>query len=150
MIRFRSDDVRCVTLCLCVCFMIAGGVVVLAGQTVPTEEEYGPLMTEIRFTVGDAEQHVDSRYWPELGEDLDKLVPMFRQVEAFWAARGNSEAVGFATEALAALDELGDAAVDMNTGTAGEAITTLRGTCRICHQNHREQTDDGYRIKPGS
>ena len=145
--RSPSDDARFVGVCLCVWLLAA---VVGARQSVPTEEEYGPLMTEIRFTVGDAELHVDARYWPELGEDLDKLMPMFRQVEAFWTARGTDDAVGFAKETIAAFTELSAAAIDQNRGGALAAIIALRATCESCHEKHREQTDDGYRIKPGS
>jgi cytochrome c556 len=75
---------------------------------------------------------------------------MFEQVEAFWTARGTDDAVGFAQQALAALNDLGDAAVGQNLAGARAAITVLRGTCQSCHENHREQTDDGYRIKSGS
>ena len=147
--RSSSVRARCIGVGVCVSLLTVGSLVG-ARQSVPTEEEYGPLMIEIRFTVGDAELHVDSRYWPETREDLDKLVPMFEQVEAFWAARGTDEAVGFATEALAALNDLGDAAVNQNLEGARAAITALRGTCGSCHENHRELTDDGYRIKSGS
>ena len=147
--RTGSANARFIGVGLCVSLLTAG-LAVGARQATPTEEEYGALMTEIRFTVGDAELHVDARYWPELGEDLDRLIPMFRQVEAFWTARGTDEAVGFATQALAAVGELSDAAGDQNPGASRAAITTLRGACQSCHENHREQTDDGYRIKSGS
>ena len=123
---------------VCVALLTGSGLAVGARQSVPSEEEYGPLMTEIRFTVGDAELHVDSRYWPETREDLDRLVPMFEQVEAFWAARGTDDAVEFATAALAALNDLGDAAVAQNVAGARAAISALRGICGSCHESHRE------------
>ena len=148
--RSRSDSARCIGVGLCLSLLTTSALGISARQSAPTEEEYGALMTEIRFTVGDADLHVDARYWPELGEDLDKLIPMFRQVEAFWTARGTDAAVGFAQQALAALTDLSDATVDQNRGGARAAIIALRGTCEACHENHREQTDDGYRIKPGS
>ena len=129
---------------------IGSGLVVGAFLQAPTEEEYGPLMTEIRFTVGDADLHVDARYWPELGEDLDKLFPMAQQVEAFWAARANDGAIGFAQEMLAALTELSDAAIAQDRGAARSGVVAVRATCQPCHDAHREETADGYRIKPGS
>jgi hypothetical protein len=144
----RSAQTRFIGVALCLALLTAGGVAV-ARQTVPTEEEFGPLMTEIRFTVGDADLHVDARYWPELGEDLDKLIPMFRQVEAFWSQRGMDDAVGFAQQSLAVLGDLSDATTDQNRGSARAAVDALRGTCQPCHEVYREQTDDGYRIKPG-
>ena len=148
--RSRSDGARYIGVCLCVSLLTAGGLVAGALQSAPTEEEYGALMTEARFIVGDAELHVDARYWPELGDDLDTLVPMFQQVEAFWTARDTESAVGFAAQALAALNELGDASADESQGGARAAITALRGVCQSCHENHREETDDGYRIRSGS
>ena len=145
--RLLSDNARFIGVCLCVWLLT---VVIGARQSALTEEEYGALMIEIRFVVGDAELHVDARYWPELGEDLDKLMPMFQQVEAFWTARGTDEAVGFAKETIAAFNELSAAAIDQNRGGALAAIIALRATCEACHEKHREQTDDGYQIKPGS
>ena len=147
MLRSLSNTVRFVGVCLVVWVLT---VVVGARQSVPTEEEYGPLMTEVRFTVGDAALHVDARYWPELGEDLDKLFPMFRQIEAFWTARGADDAVGFTQQSLAVLKELSDATVEQNRGGALEAVNALRATCQPCHEVYREETDGGYRIKPGS
>ena len=83
--------------------VLVAGVGSATAQDPPTEEEYGPLMAEVRLLVGDVSQHIDNRYWPELGEDLDKLFPVFRQMEAFWTARGNESALGIAGEGIEAL-----------------------------------------------
>lgn len=131
------------------CAVLAAGAGV-AAQEALTEETYGPTMSEIRLIVGDAELHVDARYWPELGEDLDKLFPMFRQIEAFWTARGNDDAVAGTLTTIEALREIGDAGIAMEQGRARAGIRALRGTCQSCHDVHREETADGYRIKPGS
>ena len=135
---------------VCALAMVAGGAGVAAGQEALTEETYGPTMSEIRLIVGDAELHVDARYWPELGEDLDKLFPMFRQIEAFWTGRGNDDAVAKTGVTLEALREIGAAGIAMDQGSARTGIRALRGTCQSCHDAHREETADGYRIKPGS
>ena len=148
--RTRSIAARFAGVALCVALLAAAGLSLAAWQSAPTVEEYGPLMTEIRFVVGDADLHVDARYWPELGEDLDKLLPMLRQVEAFWTARGADEAVVFAEAALAAFAELSAAAIEENRAGARAGVNALRGTCQPCHEAYREETADGYRIKPGS
>ena len=129
---------------------IAAGGSGIAAQDALTEETYGPTMSEIRLIVGDAELHVDARYWPELGEDLDKLFPMFRQIEAFWTERGNDDAVAKALTTIEALREIGNAGIAMDQGSARSGIRALRATCASCHDAHREETADGYRIKPGS
>ena len=136
--------------CLCAVVVVGGSLVGLQAQEPVTEEEYGPLMTEIRFTIGDALQHVDSFYWPELGEDLDKLLPMLRQVEAFWTERGNGDATSKAQDLMASFDALNQAAIGQGQGDARTAIQDMRATCAPCHQAHREETADGFRIKAGS
>ena len=93
--RTRLHEARFTGVCfLCAVLLTAGGLVVRAGQEAPTEEEYPALMTEIRLTVSDAELHVDAYYWPEFGEDLDRLLLMFRQIEAFWQARATTRRSG--------------------------------------------------------
>ena len=129
---------------------IAAGGSGIGAQEALTEETYGPTMSEIRLIVGDAELHVDARYWPELGEDLDKLFPMFRQIEAFWTERGNDDAVAKVGTTIEALREIGNAGIAMEQGQARAGIRALRATCQSCHDAHREETADGYRIKPGS
>ena len=74
------------------CAALAAGGLAAAAQEPLTEETYGPALSEIRLILGDAELHVDARYWPELGEDLEKLFTMFRQIEAFWTERGDDDA----------------------------------------------------------
>lgn len=135
---------------VCAAAFVAGAFGVAAAQETLTEESYGPTMAEIRLIVGDAELHVDARYWPELGEDLDKLFPMFRQIEAFWTERGNDDAVAKALTTIEALREIGNAGIAMEQGRARTGIRALRATCQSCHDAHREETADGYRIKPGS
>ena len=130
--------------------LLVAGVGSATAQDPPTEEEYGPLMAEVRLLVGDVSQHIDNRYWPELGEDLDKLFPVFRQMEAFWTARGNESALGIAGEGIEALRELGAAGIAMEVGPAQAGLANLRAVCGACHEAHREADGDGFKIKAGS
>ena len=105
-------------------FFMTMGIVLLcvlsvrAEQSAMTEEDYSAAMTEINFIVGDAELHIDARYWPELFEDLGKLRTQFEQVEAFWSARGTEEAVGFAQKILEGLAPIEMAADEKDTQAA--------------------------------
>ena len=125
-----------------VCTLPAG-----ASQSTMTEEEYGAAMTEINFLVGDAELHIDARYWPELFEDIGKLRTQFEQVEAFWTARGTEEAAEFARQVLEGLSPIGTASDEKDSSAASAALRALRGTCQSCHDGFREPSADGYRIK---
>ena len=126
------------------------GMATAAAQDPITEEEYGPLMSEIRLIVSDAELHIDAAYWPDLGEDLDKLFPMFRRIEAFWDGRGTESAVKLTQDAIAALREIGQAGIAMERGPARAGIANLRAVCSSCHEAHREADGDGFKIKAGS
>jgi hypothetical protein len=134
-------------------FFMTMGIVLLcvlsakAQQSTMTEEEYSATMTEINFIIGDAELHIDARYWPELFEDLGKLRTQFEQVEAFWSARGSEEAVGFAQNILEGLAPIGTAGDEKDTQAASSALRALRTSCQSCHDAFREQGSDGYRIK---
>ena len=121
-----------------------------AAQEPLTEETYGETMTEVRFLVGDSAQYIDSSYWPELGEALDTLFPLFQRIETFWTERGNAGAAAIAADAIAAVQEIGQAGVAMNQGQARAGVQTLRATCAACHEAHREPDGDGYQIKAGS
>jgi len=118
-------------------------------QSTMTEEEYGAAMTEINFIVGDAELHIDARYWPELFEDLGKLRTQFEQVEAFWTARGSDEAAVFARDVIVGLGPIGTAGDEKDTQAASRALREISGTCESCHEAFREQGPDGYQIKQG-
>ena len=124
------------------------GMQVWAVQATLTDEEYDAAMKEIRLTVRDSEGHLDARYWPELTTQVGRLQTFFGRVEAFWSARGSDTAVGFAQDALEALEGLSTAAGEQDLEAARDALKTLQGACQSCHAQFREETADGYRIKP--
>ena len=130
--------------------VIVCGLRIGALQTAPTEAEFEATMTEIRLTLGDAEGHIDARYWPETEEDGAAFVELFEQVQAFWEARDTETAVAIAGTAIAASRALTAAAAQNDLDAARSAFGDLRGTCAACHGDYREETEDGYRVKPGA
>ena len=117
-------------------------------QETLTEEEFDATMKEVGLTLGDTEGHIGARYWPETEEDGRRLQSMFQQVEAFWKAQEVEEAAAIAADAVAAARAITAAAGENNHDGAQSAFGDLRGTCATCHRSYREQTDEGYRIKP--
>lgn len=132
------------TLCGLVSLSVAG----LALQDPLTEESYEAAMKEIRFTVSDIQGHIDARYWPELDTAVGRLQTYFGQIESFWNAREAEAAAGYARDALEALDGLMAASTAEDQSAARDAVKTLQGSCAACHMEFREETPDGYRIKP--
>jgi len=121
---------------------------VTARQSAMTEQDYRKAMTEIQLLVGDANQHIDSGYWPDLQEDMDKITRQFNVVEKFWTARGTTAAVVFARSAIKATEPVQVAASQMDGQAARRALGGLQVTCQGCHKQFREETADGFRITP--
>ena len=132
-----------------VCAALAAGGLAAAAQEPLTEETYDPALSEIRLILGDAELHVDARYWPELGEDLEKLFGMFRQIEEFWTERGNDDAVARALASIERLRDIGAAAGAMDQGRARSGVRALRATLS-CHDRNRDEAADADCTEPGS
>ena len=118
-------------------------------QSTMTEEDYDAAMQEVRLTAGDADGHIDARYFPELEEDGRALASVFEQVEAFWKARDTQQAADIARSAVDAANALTAAAARDDRNAARSAFQTLQGTCQACHEDFRERTEEGFRIKPG-
>ena len=69
-------------------------------------------------------------------------------IESFWAARKDTEAVKMNAASRAAAVAVGKAAESKDAAATGEAMKTLQGTCKACHDVHREQLPDKtYKIK---
>ena len=99
---------------------------------------------------GDAELHIDAKYWGDLGTDTDALKALLEQVQTFWLAREVQGAVDFTEQALDATAALSRASGTEDVDQADQAFSDLKATCRSCHREFRERTEDrGYRIKPG-
>ena len=121
-----------------------------ARQTALNEAELSSTMKEIGLTVGDAEGHIDARYWPETEEDGQRLAAMFQLVEEFWLNRGTDAAARIAADAVTASNNLTTVARANDYSGSQNALAAIRKTCGACHQDFREETEDGYRIKSGS
>jgi cytochrome c556 len=69
-------------------------------------------------------------------------------IDSFWAARKDAEAVKMNGAARAAAMAVAKAAESKDAAATGEAVKALQGTCKACHDVHREQLPDKtYKIK---
>ncbi len=69
-------------------------------------------------------------------------------IDGFWSARKDTEAVKMNAASRAAAVALGKAAESKDVAATGEAMKSLQGTCKACHDVHREQLPDKtYKIK---
>ena len=69
-------------------------------------------------------------------------------IDSFWSARKDAEAVKMNAAARAAATALGRAAESKDVAATSEAMKSLQGSCKACHDAHREQLPDKtYKIK---
>jgi hypothetical protein len=84
-------------------------------------------------------------------EQATILKTAFTDIETFWKAKGNTEAMNIATEGKKHSDGILMNLSLGNLDAAKTSITPLGGTCASCHGKFRDRMDDGtFRIKtPG-
>jgi hypothetical protein len=81
-------------------------------------------------------------------EQATILKTAFTETEAFWKAKGNTEAMNWAADGKKHADAI---LINLGLGNleaAKTSITPLGSTCASCHGKYRERMDDGtFRIK---
>jgi cytochrome c553 len=76
------------------------------------------------------------------------LKTAFLEVETFFKGRSTADAVGWAGEALKAVDAAAGASLVGKWDEARTAAGTIQGLCATCHAQHRERQDDGtFRVR---
>jgi hypothetical protein len=83
----------------------------------------------------------------EVEASAKRMAAIYKEVEGFW---GKRSAIGAkaSKDAQAAANELAKAAASGDAAAIGAASKVLGGTCRGCHDAHREKVSDTeYKIK---
>ena len=96
--------------------------------------------------------HAVEKLNPKTGTEAvgnaEQLGKVYENMIAFWRQRNAADAVKWSEEGKAASTQLASAAHSGDAEAASAAFKALGGTCRSCHQAHREKTADGkYKIK---
>lgn len=83
-------------------------------------------------------------------EQATVLKQMFTQTEAFWKAKGKTDATQWAADARKDAETVDAAVAAGNWDQARTSAGTLNQKCATCHGAYRERLDDGsFRIKTG-
>ena len=113
---------------------------ILAQQVVPTKENYSTLMREIDFTIGDAELHIDQKYWGDLGTDTDALKILMEQILEFWNEQNSTVGIEHASQALKTISLLSQASGQGRESEARQAVQRLKQhltAIKDLDQNHQ-------------
>ena len=96
----------------------------------------------------DALSKNEKKTGPEATASAEKLASVYEHMIAFWRQKEAADAVKVSEEGKAAAAMLMSAANANDSEKAMAALKTIGGTCKPCHEAHREKSEDGkYRIK---
>jgi hypothetical protein len=106
------------------------------------------IMTKLPPAQAALRKALDGKDLNLVKEQATILKTAFTETEAFWKAKGNTEAMNIASEAKKHADGI---LINLGLGhldAAKTSITPLGATCANCHGKFRDRMDDGtFRIK---
>ncbi len=111
-----------------------------------TDEDYDKLMKAVGAANGAMRGAAKEMNAAGISAEATKMVALFKDAEAFWKSRDNTEAAEWAAAAMKHADSISKA-------TGPEAIMgsmkELGGTCQACHAKYRDKDANGFIIKKG-
>ena len=133
-------------------FLVASGLALLVAITLSvspsaqakTDEDYDKLMKGVGAANGAMRKATEG---DAVAAEAKKLVALFKDVNAFWTARKNTEAAEWATAAMNHAAEIEKAATAKDLPGAQGHMKELGGVCQTCHAKYREKTETGFAIK---
>jgi hypothetical protein len=106
-------------------------------------------MKQVGATMGKIKKGLDGKMLHEAAGDAEKMQALFKDAEAIFAGMKMMDAVEMAKAAQSAAGDIMSAGHGGNAEGATAAFGKLGGTCKGCHDVHREKLQDGsYKLKP--
>jgi cytochrome c556 len=117
------------------------GVAVMAGEKAP--DAYVKNMKDTNAASASLRKNVESKDFDAIAKDAATLRTLFSTTEEFWTKRNAEDAVTVAKSGVKAATDLEAAAKAKNEAGVTDAAKALQGTCKTCHDAHRERLPDG-------
>ncbi len=111
-------------------------------------EAFEAAMKKAGKTMGPLKKALDANNFADAKPGADALVGIYDVTEKFWKERKADDAIQSAMTGKAAAAALVAAVAAEKSDDARAAFGKLAGTCKGCHEAHREKLEDGkYKIK---
>ena len=120
---------------------VAFGLTVFAGEKPP--ESYVKNMKETNAAAQQLRKSVEAKDYDAIAQQAATLKNLFATTQSFWEERKMEDAVTVAKNGAKAAADLETAAKGKNEEGVASANKTLQGTCKTCHDAHRERLSDG-------
>jgi cytochrome c556 len=117
------------------------GVAVMAGEKPP--DSYVKNMKDTNAAAQSLRKSVEAKDYDTVAKDAATLKTLFSTTEDFWTKRNAEDAVAAAKAGVKAADDLETAAKAKNEAGVADSAKALQGTCKTCHDAHRERLPDG-------
>jgi cytochrome c556 len=112
------------------------------------EDAYKGWMKAAPAAVGGIRKNLEAKSLDAVVVDAKKLEDIFGQSAEFWTKKGGADAAGWSKDAQAAAAKVASAAAAGDADGAAAAFKAVTGSCKGCHDAHREKVADGsYKIK---
>ena len=106
-------------------------------------------MKQVGATMGKLKKGLDGKMLHEAAGDAEKMHALLKDAEAIFAGMKMADAVEMSKAAQSAAGDIISAGHGGNAEGASAAFGKLGGTCKGCHDVHREKLQDGsYKLKP--
>lgn len=124
------------------CFCALGGAAIAQDDA-----EFQQWMKATGAELG-ALRKMDDKTGPEAAASAEKVSGLYEQVAGYFAKKNVADATQMSQDGKVAADELAAAAKAGDSEKANAAFKSLGGTCKGCHDAHREKAADGsYKFK---
>lgn len=120
---------------------VFAGAVVAASEKPP--ESYVAAMKTIQTTSTALRGHVTAKDYAAIEGDAKTLKPALETALKFWQDKKVEDATGWAKDVAKANGDLEKAAKDKNDEAIGAAVKAISGSCKTCHDAHRDRQPDG-------
>lgn len=121
----------------------ASGLVLTAQDDAKFEEWMKSVDTSAKVL-----RKVEKKTGAETVENAEKIGAAYENMIGYWRQKNAADALKLSEEGKAAAVELASAANAGDAEKAEAAFKKVGGTCRPCHEAHREKLADGkYKIK---
>lgn len=111
-----------------------------------TDEDYDTLMKAVGAAMGAVRGAAKEQNVAGISAEAAKMVPLFKEAQAFWTARNNAEAAEWAGAAMKHAEALANGT---DAPSIMGAMKELGGTCQTCHAKYREGAPGAFTIKKG-
>jgi hypothetical protein len=128
--------------------IVVAGVLALSTIALAQDDDFKGWMKTIGGSTGGVKKSLEAQNFEGAVTDARKLEGAFKDVAAYWEAKKDGNATELARTGQDAAAKVVAAASIKDSEQATMGLKMIQGTCKGCHEAHREKTADGsYKIK---